>query len=174
MKFVAISALLIATSTFAGAALAHGPGRWDANQDGKVTKDEARAAAAAFFTKLDANGDGAITKAEADAARAKHEERRAERHKEHGGKGPEGKGPEGKGPEGKGPHRDLFAEADANKDGKVTKAEAQAQADAHFAKLDTNKDGVITKEERPHHGKKDGEGKSACGPEKKAKSDSAA
>lgn len=38
--------------------------------------------------------------------------------------------------------------ADANKDGKLTKAEVTAAAEQMFAKLDANGDGKITKEER--------------------------
>lgn len=41
----------------------------------------------------------------------------------------------------------MFQHLDANKDGKVTKAEAKTVADARFAKLDANKDGAITQEE---------------------------
>lgn len=39
-------------------------------------------------------------------------------------------------------------QADANKDGKLTKAEVTTAAEQMFAKLDTNGDGKITKEER--------------------------
>ena len=41
----------------------------------------------------------------------------------------------------------MFDRMDANGDGKVTRAEAQAAGDAFFAKLDKNGDGVVTKEE---------------------------
>lgn len=50
--------------------------------------------------------------------------------------------------EGKGHHKGhMFEETDTNKDGKITKAEFQAQGDKIFAKMDTDGDGVITKEE---------------------------
>jgi hypothetical protein len=42
----------------------------------------------------------------------------------------------------------LFEMADANKDGRVSLAEAQAAALAHFDRADTNRDGQITPEER--------------------------
>jgi len=42
----------------------------------------------------------------------------------------------------------LFDMADANKDGRVSLAEAQAAALAHFDKADLNHDGKITPEER--------------------------
>ena len=47
---------------------------------------------------------------------------------------------------------DLFAKADANNDGTITKAEFLADADARFARLDANKDGKIAKDERPGGG----------------------
>lgn len=40
-----------------------------------------------------------------------------------------------------------FTEADANKDGSLDKAEAQAMHDKKFAEMDTNKDGIISKDE---------------------------
>jgi Ca2+-binding EF-hand superfamily protein len=46
-----------------------------------------------------------------------------------------------------GGHGRLFEKMDANKDGKVTKAEADTARNAWFAKVDTNKDGFITKAE---------------------------
>ena len=42
----------------------------------------------------------------------------------------------------------LFDMADANKDGRVSLAEAQAAALAHFDKADVNHDGKITPDER--------------------------
>ena len=42
----------------------------------------------------------------------------------------------------------LFEMADANHDGRVSLAEAQAAAMAHFDKADLNHDGRITPEER--------------------------
>ena len=51
--------------------------------------------------------------------------------------------------------------ADANKDGKVTRAEHTAHADAMFARVDTNKDGTVDQAERDAHRKAHREGK--CG-----------
>jgi len=42
----------------------------------------------------------------------------------------------------------MIVMADTNKDGKVTLAEAEAQALQHFDKMDTNHDGQVTPEER--------------------------
>ena len=47
---------------------------------------------------------------------------------------------------------DLFAKADANGDGVITKTEFLADVDARFAKMDANKDGKLAKDERPGGG----------------------
>ncbi|MGN6374576.1 MAG: EF-hand domain-containing protein [Sphingomonas sp.] len=44
-------------------------------------------------------------------------------------------------------HGDMLAKLDTNHDGVITRAEAQAAADARFAKMDTNGDGQIAKDE---------------------------
>ena len=49
---------------------------------------------------------------------------------------------------GGGPRGGLMAMADANKDGKISKAELTAALDARFTKMDANKDGKLTKEDR--------------------------
>lgn len=51
----------------------------------------------------------------------------------------------GSGPRAGGPNR--IAQLDTNKDGKVTRQEAQVAEVARFKALDTNKDGVVTPEE---------------------------
>lgn len=48
------------------------------------------------------------------------------------------------GREGKGHGQKMFERADANKDGKITRAEAQKMESARFAKVDANGDSVIT------------------------------
>lgn len=45
-------------------------------------------------------------------------------------------------------HGSMRFDADANKDGNLTRAELTASLDKRFAQLDTNNDGQITKEER--------------------------
>jgi hypothetical protein len=54
----------------------------------------------------------------------------------HGGRGHEGR--PGGGP---------FAQMDSNKDGKVTRAEVQAEANRRFDLMDTDKNGAVTQEE---------------------------
>ena len=123
---------------------------------------------AALFDKLDANHDGVISRQEFMAARPEVHERRVEiiRRDGPGGDAPmppmEGmRGPGGPdapgtqmrkvrfemhGEAGFGAH--LFAMADTNHDGRVSLAEAEAAALAHFDKADLNHDGRITPDER--------------------------
>jgi len=57
-------------------------------------------------------------------------------------------GPDGDGPRGPGHRAErFFEEFDANKDGKVTKAEMDNHRAARFEKTDTNKDGAINFDE---------------------------
>jgi Ca2+-binding EF-hand superfamily protein len=132
-SLIALS-LVITTSLCAGVALADGDKegkrgsrhdgmfeRMDANKDGKITKAEARQTSEERFKKVDTNKDNVITREEAKAA---HEKMREERAKKHGDK-EHSKHRKG--------HRHgpghLFAKLDVNKDGKITKAEAQKVAD---------------------------------------------
>jgi hypothetical protein len=116
----------------AGAALAlpdkpHGPGmimEADANKDGKVTVQEAQAMRVARFDQMDANKDGFLDKDEMKAA-----------WKEHGHRGHRG-------------DHGMMKDADANKDGKISKAEFVTGAEARFAKMDSNKDGFLDQSDR--------------------------
>jgi Ca2+-binding EF-hand superfamily protein len=130
--------------------------RLDANGDGFVTKAEMDAARAkmreAFaerreerrgekFAKLDKDGNGSVSKdeflapppprGEGDAPRGRH--KGMKRH--HGGMMMGGGGL-------------WFDRADANKDGKVSLAEAQSSALAMFDKVDSNRDGTISPDEQ--------------------------
>ncbi len=115
----------------------------DANKDGAITKEEAQAQRQAMraerrdahFKAMDKDGNGAISRAEFDAG---HEgkARMADgmRHHRMGA----GKRMGGR----------MFDRADADKDGKVTLAEATGTALSHFDKVDANKDGTVTAAER--------------------------
>lgn len=134
----------------------------DANRDGAITQAEIDAGRekmrtemrARHFDTLDANKDGSITRAEFDAS---HEARKAKRAERGEGKGPGAMGHRG-GHHGKrmmrGAGGGMFTAQDANKDGKVTLAEATTKALARFDAVDANKDGSITAEERKAHREK--------------------
>ena len=141
--------------------------RVDANRDGFVTQDEARAVAqvrrgqrgearserggqrgerrAERFAQLDANRDGQISRAEFDnrQVRAGRREVRAERRSMRA----ERRGGHGGGMFARFGGR-MFGQADANRDGRVSREEAQRGAVALFARIDTNRDGAISIEER--------------------------
>ena len=129
--------------------------RLDTNKDGKITRAESKKLADERFTSMDTNKDGAIVEAEIKAA---HEKMRAEWQKKQsanksGDKSadePSRKGPghgahhghhKGPGPGG------FFAKLDTNKDGKVTRAEADVAETTRFNKFDKNADGAVTREE---------------------------
>lgn len=124
--------------------------RLDSNKDGAITRAEVDAALAArqqrasekgtahssrwdrLAARLDTNKDGLITRAEFDSMHAARGQRHAQRA---GNPGKAGAG-------------HLFLSADADKDGRVSMAEATAAAAAHFDRADANRDGTITRDER--------------------------
>lgn len=105
----------------------------DANGDGRLDPDEfvelRSERVGGMFARLDKDGDGTLTKAELAEIRAGRDRR--------GGK--RGRGFLGAG---------LMRLADANKDGNVSREEAETAALARFDRADANKDGVVTREER--------------------------
>lgn len=147
----------------------------DANRDGAVTREEAQAGKgyrgarqggrmdrqanrwpeqraetrAAMFDRLDANRDGSISRAEFTAAPALRDRRLNARA---GGDAKAGMGMARMGRmggmRGMGLGGHMFDMADANRDGRVTMAEATAAAYRHFDMADANRDGQITREER--------------------------
>ena len=92
----------------------------DTNGDGLISRAEAAALPrlAERFDQLDANRDGQVSVEELKAARGKH--------RGHGG---------------------MVKHLDADGDGKVSKAEALTAAEKRFDRVDGNKDGFITREE---------------------------
>ena len=141
--------------------------RVDANRDGFVTRAEAQAVAgerrggrrearaerrenrgerrAAQFARLDANRDGMISRAEFSAPRARGDraelrqqraERRANRMERRGQRGGGGFGLR------------AFERQDANRDGRLSLAEAIRARLVRFERLDLDRDGRLTREER--------------------------
>ncbi len=134
------------------------------------SRADAEAKVSAHFAKLDTNGDGSVTQAEADGARtAMHADRvnahfesmdtnkdgsisRAEFDVAHQGAGGKNMGKadgDGEGGNGGGRKRGAnLMRADANNDGKVTRAEMVSAAMARFDAADADKNGIVTPEER--------------------------
>lgn len=140
----------------------------DTNKDGVITMAEVDAARAArraqrvdeHFKAMDANNDGSISRAEFDAAhermgppdmgRGEGPGMGAEMGPGHRGMGPGMMHGMGKGGPGMGMKFSsrMFERADANKDSKVTLAEATKAALAHFDEVDADKNGTVTAQER--------------------------
>ncbi|MDZ4064396.1 MAG: EF-hand domain-containing protein, partial [Coriobacteriia bacterium] len=118
-----------------------GPGaRMDADKDGKVSLTEFVDGHVALFNKVDVDGKGAVSLDEVASAKQMHKA------------GP-GRGP-GKGGKGGGFGKNVekrFTELDADGDGKVTKAEAEAGHKTRFAAIDKNGNGVLEPEEIAAH-----------------------
>lgn len=138
----------------------------DANNDGRITREEFQAAVAARFARVDANHDGQITQEERAAQReerreqrtAQREERRAARTTQQNAgqaadRAPDERrgGPGGRrmGPPPGGRGAPMAERVDTNHDGKVSLAEEQAAATQMFDRIDANHDGVIEQSERP-------------------------
>lgn len=128
----------------------------DTNKDGAVTKAEfdARMAAkkqewqakraerrAEMFAKLDTDKNGQLSKDEFNTRPERPEGERGGWKGHHGGH-------HGGMMFGMGRGGGWFERMDANKDGKVTLAEASAKPLEMFDKADANKDGTLTPEER--------------------------
>ena len=134
--------------------------RIDTNRDGFVTKAEADAAHSLLadrmrersgigrekaFDRLDTNNDGAISRAEWDARSVQRQQRATERADRSGDGRPDRGGASMRGMHGLGGQ--MFDMADANRDSRVSLAEAQAAALRHFDMADTNRDGQVTPDE---------------------------
>ena len=148
MKIVAIlTATGLAAASFlvfAGAEGHGGHGRGgerlkaaDTNGDGMISRAESAALPriAQHFDQIDANRDGQVTK---DELRAFHQQH----HGDH-----------------RGDRKGGLKRADTDGDGRISKAEAQANAPRlfeHFDAIDANRDGFVTREEmkaarKAHH-----------------------
>lgn len=121
MKTIILATAVLALT--AGASMAQGMARPDANGDGKVTLAEFKASRVAMMMRADTNKDGKLAKAEMEAAAA--------RRAEGGGKG------------GKGGGR-MFGMLDANKDGFLVASEIEKMVERRFSRIDVNGDGSLT------------------------------
>lgn len=118
----------------------------DRDRDGRLTRDEFRADAEAWYTTLDANGDGALDMPEA----TRWEEELVPEVSRSGGAGygVRGRNELNTRTQGAGPYS-LIAEphpvrgADADFDYRVTPREWRAAADRRFAILDPDGDGAV-------------------------------
>jgi len=132
----------------AGQGGGHGPGHGehlknmfenhDANNDGKISKDEFPGPDQ-LFDRLDANGDGAITQEEAQQV----------------GMGRGGRGGPMMDPAQRWQH--MVEHMDADKDGKISKDEYPGRDEA-FARIDANGDGFLTEDEAAQIGRGQGLG----------------
>ncbi len=123
---IAVSASVLSAGLIAGIAMADSK-RWesrfdrlDSNKDGKITAEEMDAFRSARFKAADRNGDGAISLAEHKAAVLARMEDRIAKH---------------------------YARMDKNGDGRVTADEYGRKKRSFFERLDRDKDGAISREE---------------------------
>ena len=101
--------------------------QWDADGDGRVTLDEARAHRGRVFDTLDSDGDDDLTAAEIEALRARFPDRRGDGS----------------------PRQDVDLDRvlglmDADGDGRLSRAEYMAATPRWFERRDTDGDGLLT------------------------------
>lgn len=107
--------------------------KMDSNKDGKLDQADRAAHHGEMFAKLDTDKNGSISRSEFDAA-----------HQARGGEGMKRE----RGERGGKMAKMMLRRADANKDGAVSRDEFMVGATAHFDMMDANKDGKLTKAER--------------------------
>jgi hypothetical protein len=126
MRALLISLCLATLATGARAQMQRDPAAAfagaDANKDGRISRAEFVAARQARFARFDRNGDGAISRD--DFARLLRFR-----------------------PEAGARIEAILGEADANHDGKVTRAEMAGAPTLVFDRADTNQDGIVDKAE---------------------------
>ena len=146
LALLTFAASALATAAFAdGASGGHGGflKSADLNQDGVIDQTEFQTARDKWFADLDTNQDGFVT---ADELKAFGDKMHAEWAKKHGDDAAANKPADSK-------HGDfsqhILERVDTDKDGKISKAEFDAEGSKLFAKLDENGDGKIAQNEMP-------------------------
>ena len=152
MNIKRLALLTVAATTLATAAYAAGPSGGpggflksaDLNKDGVIDQTEFQQSRDKWFADLDADKDGFVT---ADELKAFGDKMHAEWAKKHGDQAGASK------PDADKKHGDfsqrILQRVDTDKDGKISKAEFDAEGSKLFAKLDDNGDGKITENEMP-------------------------
>jgi Ca2+-binding EF-hand superfamily protein len=154
MNIKRLTLLTFAAMSLATAALADGPGflkSADLNKDGVIDQSEYQAARDNWFQDLDANKDGFISSDELKAAAAKLHAGMAKRHTDANGTQQDtaaGTPPTDTGRTDRFVTR-MMTRLDTDKDGKISKAEFDADGAAFFKRLDKNADGKIASDEMP-------------------------
>jgi len=149
LALLTFAATALATAALADGGPSGGHGGFlksaDLNKDGVIDQTEFQTTRDKWFADLDTNKDGFVT---ADELKAFGDKMHAEWAKKHGDQAdnkPEDK-PNGK-------HGDftqhILERVDTDKDGKISKAEFDAEGSKLFAKLDENGDGKIASNEMP-------------------------
>ena len=146
-------------------ALAEAPGGLfktaDTNKDGVVDQAEFQASRDSWFAKLDTNKDGFVTSDELKAIGEQMRAKWQEKHPEQAQGGTQGNGTQGTQPDASRGERmvqHVLAKVDADKDGKISKAEFDTESAGLFKRLDKNADGKIASDEVParHWGRSGG------------------
>lgn len=159
MKIKTLTVLAIGTLALTGAANAQqrGPGRADADGDGRVSQAEFVSARTARLTEADANRDGAVSPEEAQAARqARRAERRgqmftrldADRNGAISQAEFEAARPERAGRAGQRMQRHERRAGRDMERGPVQIEQARTRATEGFARLDADRDGYLSEVER--------------------------
>jgi Ca2+-binding EF-hand superfamily protein len=152
MNIKRLALLTVAATALATAAYAAGPNGGhggflksaDLNKDGAIDQTEFQTTRDKWFADLDADKDGFVT---ADELKAFGDKMHAEWAKKHGDQAATDN------PDANKKHGDfsqrILNRVDTDKDGKISKAEFDAEGSKLFAKLDENSDGKITESEMP-------------------------
>ncbi|MBY5808448.1 EF-hand domain-containing protein [Rhizobium leguminosarum] len=147
--------------------------QFDANKDGKVSKDEATAGIDKIFTAIDTNKDGSLTPGEIRAYRQAQMQAMRDQRKQEAGENKDANAapdtsddnepgqPSRDGHDGRDGHRwmrhggnimrasIMMHRIDTDENGQISRQEATAAYDKLFTRMDRNKDGVISIDDMP-------------------------